>query len=511
MKKLFFLLLVAVLVISCSKKVDVKGKIANASPLERVEIVEASGVGTLPLVNMGLSKTGEFSGNFEAPKNGLYAITYAGNMNVVYLKKGQALNISGNAANFPQKMVITGDAKANNDFIQQAQRDFEQYASKINVQQMVMQKEPKFLTDFKKIHSDLQKQIEDSGKKLKADQEAVDFKLMETNARLLGLMDAYEQYNGQMSGNTSFKASKAFQDLKQELAKDQDKMIAEIPAYRDYMLNRMNQDFQKFAQSQSVGPDTLISDVFAKFLKTKKDLSQVTKDYLYAYVIAQSDINFNNYKKYDQVSKLIDDNITDSKVKTDLKHLQTVLMGFKNGTAPELKLVSKSGKSAGLADLKGKPTLVTFYASWNPNIAITTVPVLKEVAQYFKSKLNFAYVNLDDTKEQFEKTSAAMFGAFPGTNYWAEGGINADQVREFGLYGFKIPSYMILDKDGKILGRPYFNLGDPELVRELEKITGIKAPQVAPQQQMVPQMQPQTAPPAQGQVPATADSAHAEH
>lgn len=506
MKKLFFLLLIAIMAVSCSKKVEIKGKIANASPLDRVEIIEASGVGTLPLINMGLSKTGEFSGSFEAPKDGLYAITYAGNMNVIYLKKGQEINISGNSGDFPQKMVITGDAKANNDFIQQAQKDFEQYAVNIKVEQMVSQKEPQFLAAFKKIHTDLKNKIEETGKKLNADQAAIDFKITETNARLLGLLDAYEQYNGQMSGNTAFKASKAFQDVKKDLAKDQDKMIAEIPAYRDYMLNRMNPDFQKYAQSQSVGADTMISDVFAKFLKTKKDLSQVTKDYLYAYVIAQSDINFNNYKKYDQVSKLIEDNISDSKVKNDLKHLQTVLMGFKSGTAPEMKLVSKEGKNSNLADLKGKPTLVAFYASWNPNIAISTVPVMKDVAQFFKSRLNFAYVNLDDTKEQFQKTSAAMFGSFPGANYWAEGGINADQVRKFGLYGFKIPSYIILDKDGKIQGRPYFNLGDPELVQELEKLTGLKAPQVAPQ--MVPQMQPQSPPPAQGQVPAKTDSAN---
>jgi hypothetical protein len=43
------------------------------------------------------------------------------------------------------------------------------------------------------------------------------------------------------------------------------------------------------------------------------------------------------------------------------------------------------------------------YASWNPYIGQSTVPVLKEVVNFYKSKVNFAFVNVDDTKEQFTK------------------------------------------------------------------------------------------------------------
>lgn len=497
MKNVIFWCLLLLSFVSCSKKVEVKGKIANANPLERIEIIEASGVGTLPLINMGLSPNGEFSGSFDAPRHGLYAITYAGNMNMLYLKKGQKLNISGSSADFPQKMTITGDAKPNNDFIQESQKNFETYASKIDLQSLVAKKEPEFLKDVKKIRTDLIASIDATAKKHNADAEAVSFKKKDIDARLLGVMDSFENFNGQMAGNPTFKVSKAFQDLKNEIAGDHDTMIAEIPAYRDYTLNRLNGDFQKFVQTQSTGPETLISEIFGKFLKTKNDLSKVTKDYLFAYVIAQSDINFNNFKRYDHITKLIDENISDSKIKSDLKQLQTVLMGFKSGAEPQLKLIDKNGKNSNLSDLKGKPTLVTFYSSWNPNISLVTVPVLRDVTNFYKSKLNFAYVNLDDTKEQFQKTSAAMFGKFPGANYWAEGGINAEQVRKFGLYSFKTPSYILLDKNGKTVGRPYFNLGDPDLVLELDKITGLKAPQVqqTPEEMFIPPGSEPTPPP----------------
>lgn len=487
MKKYFLLLLLLILTLSCSKKTEVKGKITNASPLERIEIIEATGVGTLPIVNLGLNNKGEFSGSFDAPKDGMYALTYGGQMNMIYLKKGQTLDISGNGATFPQQMVISGDAKPNNDFIKETQKYFETYASKINVGDMVSKDEKQFITDFKKIQSDLLKELEDAAKKHGADDSALNFKKDETNARLLGLIEAYEQSTAQSTGKP-FKASKAFENLKNSMLADHDRMIKEVPAYRDYTLNKMNSEFQQFAQTRRPGPDTMLSDVFAKFLATKKDMSQITKDYLFAYVLAQTDINFNNVKKYDQITKLIDANIKDATVKDDLKKLQNVLMGAKTGTTPELTLINKEGKTIQISDLKGKPTLVTFYTSWNPNISVMTVPVLKEVVNFYKSKMNFAYINLDDTKDQFAKTSAAMFKGFPGENYWVEGGINAEPVKKFGIYGFKTPSYIILDKDGNVASRPFFNLGDPELVEALNKATGLQAPQV--QSQLPPQMMP---------------------
>ncbi|MDO5577189.1 MAG: hypothetical protein Q4F84_08925, partial [Fibrobacter sp.] len=72
------MILLAVLAVSCSKKIEVKGKVTGGSPLNRIELVEASGVGTLPLVNMGVDKDGNFSGSFDAPKDGMYVISYAG-------------------------------------------------------------------------------------------------------------------------------------------------------------------------------------------------------------------------------------------------------------------------------------------------------------------------------------------------------------------------------------------------------------------------------------------------
>ncbi|NOK07362.1 TlpA family protein disulfide reductase, partial [Myxococcus xanthus] len=128
MSKYFLMLIFAFVAMSCSKKVEVKGNLAGGSPLERIEFIEASGVATLPLVNLGVDSKGSFSGSFEAPKNGMYIMSYAGKTAMIYLKGGQQLNISGQAANFPNQFTITGDAKNNNDFLMDVQKFVQGYA-----------------------------------------------------------------------------------------------------------------------------------------------------------------------------------------------------------------------------------------------------------------------------------------------------------------------------------------------------------------------------------------------
>ena len=117
MSKYFFMLMIAFVAMSCSKKVEVTGNFAGGSPLERIEFIEASGVATLPLVNLGVDSKGSFSGSFDAPKDGMYIMTYAGKQAMIYLKGGQKLNISGQAETFPAKFTVTGDGKKNNDFL----------------------------------------------------------------------------------------------------------------------------------------------------------------------------------------------------------------------------------------------------------------------------------------------------------------------------------------------------------------------------------------------------------
>ena len=491
MKKYLLLFVIAIFVMSCSKKVEIKGKIAGSSPLERIEFVEASGVATLPLVNIGLDKDGNFTGNFEAPKDGMYLMNYAGKSNLIFLKGGQTINISGNSATFPNEFTVTGDGKSDNEFFQACQKFLMTYGQTLDIQGLSSGPEAAFIKGIQKIESDLNKNVEENIKKFNPGKEVVQWKKNDVNTAILNVMAGYEMGQKQMSGNPAFKVSKAFTDYENKLLDNKEEMVKSSPFFRQYLLTKISADFQKFAESKTKGKtDVITSEIFDDFLKTKKDLSQTAKDYLLAFVIAQSDMHLGTPAKTSaKITEIIEKDIKDSSVKEDLKKMQFAINGVKVGdVAPEANLTKQDGSSFRLSENGNKPTLVMFYASWNPYIAEGTVPVVKQVVDFYKSKMNFVFVNLDDTKDQFTKTSNAMFKGVAGTNVYGDGGLNSDVAKKFGVYGFKLPCFIVIDKTGKVASRPYMNLGEQELVTILDKQTGLSAPAVAPQEQMQPQM-----------------------
>lgn len=479
MKRILFLCMIAILAVSCTKKVKVSGTIKNASPLERVEFIDASGVATLPLVNMGLDGKGSFSGEFEAPNNGMYAMTYGGQMALVYLKKGQALTISGDAASFPNLFTITGDAKANNDFIKQSQEALETYLGKLDGS-IISKDEKSFLVEIKKISDDVTKKFDEIKDKTKPDAEVVTFKKDELNTHLLTILNEYEISHGEATQKKGFKVSQNFNDYVATLEKDNDRMIKTLPIYRNYLLNKLGQDFQKFAMAQGDKNSASMSSIFAKYIKDKSQYTQLTKDYLLAFVISKFDLNPFT-ENSEEVIKVANDNIKDSKVKKDIQSAFSAVYGLKTGDeAPTSPLMKVDGSATNLKDFKGKPTLVMTYASWNPYIAQSTMPVLKEVVNFYKSKANFVFVNVDDTKEQFLKSYKSIIQDIPGQNLYAEKGLESKFAKDFKVYGFKIPGFLLIDKDGKVAGPTYYNLGEPKFIEMMNKATGLKAPTEAP-------------------------------
>ena len=131
MKKFILLSIFSLFIFSCSKKeIIISGKISNASPLSRIEIVDMSSVATLPIINIGLDEKGNFSDTLSVEKSGVYAVLYNGRNNFIYLKKGENINISGNSATFPEEMKFTGEGQGNNNFLIESQKFISSYFSK---------------------------------------------------------------------------------------------------------------------------------------------------------------------------------------------------------------------------------------------------------------------------------------------------------------------------------------------------------------------------------------------
>ncbi|WP_374361291.1 thioredoxin-like domain-containing protein [Cloacibacterium sp.] len=488
MKKYFLLLFLAIALISCSKggKVTLTGNLKNANPLERIELIETSGIATLPVANFGTDAKGNFSETFEIPKNGVYLITYAGSSGFIYLKGGDKVDIKTDAVMFPTNMQITGDAKGNTEFLTESQKYINDYLSKIN-QSVAAKNESDFLKELEKYKKEITAQLDKIAETKKPDSDVKKVSKEELDVTLLRISSQYEAVHGQMTNNPNFKPSQKFLDFQKSL--ENEDFVESMPTYRNYLLSKYGSDIQKFFQTTQKGaaPNSNV-EVFAKFLDTRKDITDKTKDYLLATVATQFDLQPNN-PKIPEIMKVLDSKVKSESIKAELKKVEEAIYGLPVGTDySKTELVKLDGKKSSLSELKGKPTLVVFYASWNPYLNQNTVPVLKEMINFYKTKINFAFVNLDDTQDQFKKTANAVFKGVNGVSFYGEKGMKSDIAKQFAIYGFKMPSFVILDKDAKVAGKTYLNIGDPLLVDALNKASGLTPPSVVPNPQMMPQM-----------------------
>lgn len=480
MKKYFLLLVFAVFMMSCSKTVNVEGKISSARPEERLEFVDVSSLTAFPVANFGVAKDGTVKGSFDAPHDGFYIMAFGGRQASVYLKRGETFKFSFDGMAFPAGLNVYGEGKNNNDFLTGVQQFVTSYSSKIQMKELLEKDENVFMKDIEKVQADLLKNIEEEDKKFNPSNAVVKFKKNEVIGSILGLMSQYESNHGRFIQDPNFKVSKTFKDYEKKIDADPDAMIKEQSVYRNYMLNKISEDYQHFAEKQSKNSQDLTnSEVFAKYLDTRKDLSQTVKDYLLANVMTQFDMNMGVDRKDEgKYTKIIDGKIKDSQLKQDLKKMLFILVGLKDGTSADpTGLVKADGQAFQFA--KGKPTVLMFYAGWNAHLKDSAIPVVKEVVNFYKSKMDFAFVSFDDTKEDFKK-STALFAGIPGTQVYAEGGLKSKFAENWAVYSFKLPSFIVIDKEGKIASKLFGNLGDQDLIDIMDKLTGLKAPTTAP-------------------------------
>lgn len=469
MKKLI-LILASFLIISCSKKIEFSGKITGGSPLERIEFVESSGVATLPLANVGIATDGSFKGTFDAPKDGMYLMTYGGKQQLFYLKKGENFNLVADAHDFPTEYAVTGDAQQNNLFIKKVTSYIQQYSINVSEQLDEKQSEDKFIILLKRIQKDLNQKIDEIAKEVNPDQEVVAWKKNEVKVGVLGRLIHFR------SQNPTRKISTNFNQYQSSLETNKDQLIRDFPLYRSFLLDEMMPEFQTFLETKSKGKmNVMPSQVFVEFLKDKK-ISSVEKDYLTAFIIAQMDISpQSNQEQIEKVQGIIQNNIQEKSVRDDLKKVVHAISGLKIGeNAPNSELLLSNQKTIKISQLKGKPTVLILYSSWTPDL-VSRMDSLLPMLEFYQKEIHFVAVNFDDTAEQFLKTSNAMMKSLPLQNAYAKGGLNSQMAREYAVYGFKLnPSFVILDKDGKIASRIFLHIGEKGMRKTLNQLSGLE-------------------------------------
>ena len=134
----------------------------------------------------------------------------------------------------------------------------------------------------------------------------------------------------------------------------------------------------------------------------------------------------------------------------------------------DLTLKDASGAKVRLRDLRGKPVLLNFWATWcGPCNA--EMPMLVEFERQFAARgVQFIAASLDDTKT---KARIPEFLARHQVTFPVWYGATADDLDQLKL-GEAVPATLFLDAEGNVMFRILGQARDEEIRERLEWLTG---------------------------------------
>lgn len=121
------------------------------------------------------------------------------------------------------------------------------------------------------------------------------------------------------------------------------------------------------------------------------------------------------------------------------------------------------GKQFKLSDLRGKPVLIDFWATWcGPCVA--ELPTLKRAHQRFADQgLVIVSVSLDNQAETARKFASQQGMTWP--QLWAQDAFKGELAELYGVSG--VPATFLIGPDGKVVAK---DLRGKKLLRQIEKL-----------------------------------------
>jgi thiol-disulfide isomerase/thioredoxin len=133
-------------------------------------------------------------------------------------------------------------------------------------------------------------------------------------------------------------------------------------------------------------------------------------------------------------------------IKMLAEDLYSELSGFEKGfPAPPFSLEDEQGNMKTLSYFAGKPTLITFWASWSKD-AMAEMKLLNDLYGKYGQKVNFVYISADEDKNEFRKFMSANYN-LKGIFLHAAG--EPDILENYNV--LFIPQFVLLDAKGNYL------------------------------------------------------------
>lgn len=248
-------------------------------------------------------------------------------------------------------------------------------------------------------------------------------------------------------------------------------------AYKDYLKGtdvfekRYQEIMPAYKEAKATGDMAKIDPIREKLLAIGADEDNYTKTYIknntksvIAPYLASKKSYLYTFEEIQALNKQFDASLANSVYVQKLKNIENVLTTVQVGKqAPDFSAADPTGKSFSPANFKGKITLIDFWASWCPDCRKENPNVVAAYKKYAPKGFTVFGVSYDDNKEKWVEAIKK-----DGLNW-----TNVSELKKWDnattkLYAIRsIPANVLIDKEGKIIGRDLF--GDA-LLNKLEEV-----------------------------------------
>ena len=353
----------------------------------------------------------------------------------MYLFPGDRINVDFDVHNFPNSVRMEGKSAALNTYLLEETKNFAP-----QFEALVLKSETTGAEDFLAFVKALQKKRSQFFDKYKKKNEltAMDETFIRSNLQysFATILFNYEDIQQYVQRKEKIVLPKNYFSFLKNIPVSVEGILPNIH-YVDFV----NQ-FLEHQQSQGDNQFLTKTDLAKQFFKGEvlafvqaKELAtncQIGKAHLYGNSIQEFIAN-NEYEQYNNVLRAI---------YNENKPIQT------GSTAPDFALTDIDGHTVHLADLKGKVVCIDFWATWcRPCIKSMTYSQ-RMVDEYKGRDVVFLYVSMDENASSWEAYVKGQGLKGKHLNASSGKGYLSDIAK---LYKVKqLPTYVIVDKDGKV-------------------------------------------------------------
>ncbi len=264
----------------------------------------------------------------------------------------------------------------------------------------------------------------------------------------------YEQMNRFVTGNMDFKVSSGFPDAFRNINLANDTLLLS-PGYRNFAMNYL----RTVTSKQNGSGDYTLR--LAKNIIRKTGSDRIREELLY--YTGKWHLDYTN--EPDSVYRLIAPYITNQKhlavVRTKYDEIKRLSKG---APAPGFVAEDMNGNTVTFDQLKGQLIYIDVWATWCMP-CIKEIPHLKALQKQFEGKpVRFVSICIDDKRERWKKMVTDE--ELDGIQLFADNTKSRFKER-YSIQG--VPTFIIIDKDGKIIDRKAKRPSNPELIEELKQ------------------------------------------